>query len=67
MEEIKGDVYEVTNEPDIIYIGVYQVGSAYWITSEIIYYSIDELKQNLAAFNPTRLLAVKVVIPKGNK
>lgn len=63
---IEGEVIE-TPKPNEIYLALFktvnQKGEE-WQISGVIYHKPDEVAPNLAAFNPKKILIVKVKIPE---
>lgn len=63
-EVVMGEPVSITIEPDIIWLALYQSGTPMWFVSGIHYLSVEALRENLVAFRPTRILAVRVQIPR---
>jgi len=56
------------SKPNEIYLALFQRKEVIgWQVSSVIYHRIEEVESNLAAFNPTKILIVKVKIPVEDK
>ncbi len=63
-EIIDGAATNVADEPDIVYLGMWQQGDGpYWYVSGQAYHSADDLQRNLLGFAPSRMIAVRIKIP----
>jgi len=59
---VNGKIIEAP-KPNEVYLALFNSGDG-WLVSGVIYHQPEEAVRNLAAFNPKRVLIVKVEIPE---